>query len=302
MGSAPVDQGYIGAGAAHVEGDAVLNPGVPGNVNSRHDPGSRAGKAGVDRLPGGGFRADDSPVGLHNQQGGLNSQITQVAVQVFDVVADPRHDVGVEDGGYRPFVFTEDRQDFGGQRQVGLGEFVLKEFPNPDLVRGIGVGMGQGDGNGLDPLIAEARRRSAHRIFVKSVDDGAVEGGPFRYFEDALRWHRAFRLDPYVRVGQAGHAVASDFEDVLEPLGYQHPDGRSLALEDSVGGYGGAVEQAAHLRVGHAAFVQYPGYACYETPRWIIRGGGSLEQPEIAGRKVQKDYVGEGSPTSTARA
>ena len=127
-GSAPVDQGYVGAGAAHVEGDAVLNPGVPGNVNGRHDPGGRAGKAGVDRLPGGGFRADDSPVGLHNQQGGLDTQLPQVAVQVFDVVADPRHDVGVEDGGYRPLVLPEDRQHLGGQRQVGLGELFQHQF------------------------------------------------------------------------------------------------------------------------------------------------------------------------------
>ena len=76
-------------------------------------PGSRAGKGGIDRLPGGSFHADHAPVGLHNQQGGLHSQIPKLPVQILDVVADPRHDVGVEDGGYRPLVLPEDGEHFG---------------------------------------------------------------------------------------------------------------------------------------------------------------------------------------------
>ena len=60
-----------------------------------NDPRGRAGKGGIDRLLGGGFRANHATVGLHNQQRGFHPKLPQVPVQVLDVVADPWHDVGV---------------------------------------------------------------------------------------------------------------------------------------------------------------------------------------------------------------
>ena len=117
------------------------------------------------------------------------------------------------------------------------------------------------------------RCRRSHRVFVKGGYDGAVEGGPFRNFKHPLRGYRAFRLDPDVGVSQPGHAVPSDFQDVFESLGYQHPDECALALQNSVGCNGGAVEDAANLRVGHTVGVEYLGDAGDEAPGRVVGSG-----------------------------
>ena len=295
-GSEPAEQGNISAGSAHVEGDAVLNTGVPGHINGGHDPGCRAGEGGVDRLLRGGFRAYHASVGLHNQQGGLHSQFPQFPRQVLDVIADAGHYVGVQHRGNRPLVFPEDWEHFGRQGQVRLRELLQDQFPHPEFVGRVSVGMGQGNGDGLDSFVAEMLCRRTYRVFVERGNDSAVKGGAFLDFKDALRGHGAFRLHPDVGVGQAGHAVASDFQNVLESVGYQYSDGCTLALEDGVGGDGGAVKDVTNLRVGHAIGAENLADAGDEATGWVIGSGGSLEQLETAGGEVQEDNVGEGSP------
>ena len=159
-----------------------------------------------------------------------------------------------------------------------VGELLQNQFPSPEFVGGVRVRMGQGDGNGLDPFVTKMRCRRSHRVFVEGGEDSAVEGGAFRKFKDEFRGYRAFRFDPDMGVGHPGHAVSPDFQDIFEPLGYQHPDGCAFALQNSVGGYGGAVEDATNLRVGHAPRAEYLREAGNEAPRRVVGSGWRLEQ------------------------
>ena len=216
-------------------------------------------------------------------------------VQVLDVSAHARHDVGVEDGGDRPLVLAEHRQHLGGQRQLGVGQALQHQLTRAALVCGIGVGVVQGHGDGVDALRPEARRRRPHGILVEGRQDRAVECGAAGDFVDALGGHRAFRLDPDVGVGHAVHAVTPDFQNVLEPFGHQHADGRALALQYGVGGDGGAVEDAADLGIGYTILFEYAGYACDKAAGRVVGCGGRLVQPNLAGGEIQQDNVGEGS-------
>ena len=131
------------------------------------------------------------------------------------------------------------------------------------------------------------RRRQSHCVFVQGADDSAIEGGAFRNFKEALRGYRTFRLDPDVGVGHPIPGVSSDLQDIFEPLGYQRPYGCAFALQNSVGGYGGAKEDATNLRVSYAPRLEYLGEAGDEAPRRVVGGEGSLKQLEFAGGQVQ---------------
>ena len=153
--------------------------------------------------------------------------------------------------------------------------------------------MGQRHRDGLDPLFPEVLRSGNYRTLVEGGDDGAVVSCALRYLQDAFRGYGALRFHPDVWVGQPGHAVAPDFQDVLEPLGYQDPDRCALALQDGVGGNCGPVENAPDLGVCDPICSENLGQARDKTPRRVVRGGGSLQQLQFAVVQVQQDNVGE---------
>ena len=176
-----------------------------------------------------------------------------------------------------------------------VGEHFHHQFPRSALVGGVRVRVRQGDRYGLDPFRPKARSRRSDRVFVEGRNDGSVECGALRNLKDTLRGHRAFRLDPDVRVGHPVHAVPSNLQHVLEPLGHQHSNGRALALQNSIGGYCGAVEDAPNLGIRHAVRVEYAGDAGDEAPGRVVGRGGGLVQPELAGGQIQQHDVGESS-------
>ena len=58
------------------------------------------------------------------------------------------------------------------------------------------------------PWLTKMRRRRTHGLFVEGLQYRTVESGAFGDFQDALRRHRAFRLDPDVRDWPAGPCCA----------------------------------------------------------------------------------------------
>jgi hypothetical protein len=82
-------------------------------------------------------------------------------------------------------------------------------------VNGVDVGVEQADGDGLVP-----------RVRADSLDG---------------------RRLPVVEIVDPLAVVPLQEQDVAKPPGHQQRDRRALALEDRIGGHGGAVDEVGHL-------------------------------------------------------
>ena len=129
---AALDEGDVGAGAAHVEGDeAALRPGVAlGEIGA----GLRArGGAGEQRVHGApardrGRERHHAAVRLH-QEALLRADagVVEAAVEMVDVVHHHRLEIGVEQRGREPRPFADARQHLARQRDMHAGKFLVDQ-------------------------------------------------------------------------------------------------------------------------------------------------------------------------------
>ncbi len=89
--------------------------------------------------------------------------------------------------------------------------------------------------------------------------------------------------------------MAADLEDVAEAGGGEQRGGRALALEDGVGGGGGAVQHVAQGPGPGAGEAERFFDAGDEAGRGIVRRGRGLGDPEPAAPLVHEGHVGEGA-------
>ena len=79
-------------------------------------------------------RADHSAVAIHDQHGPAEPLAFQRALQMRQVVDQPRADIGIDNRGNEPFVFSDPRRNLMRQRDRNLSEFAGEEFSAPQLV------------------------------------------------------------------------------------------------------------------------------------------------------------------------
>ena len=107
VASAVADERDVGRGAPHVEWNEVRRL-----LHRRHAarPGDAAGRT---RQHGGGRDArrfvhrSNPPVREHDEQGTAESGIPKALLEPFQVAADERADVGIDDGGGDPLVLLD---------------------------------------------------------------------------------------------------------------------------------------------------------------------------------------------------
>src|SRR5690606_40703830 len=89
---------------------------------------------------------------------------------------------------------------------------------------------------------------------------------------------------------------APDLENVAEAFRGQESGARVLALEDQVGGDGGAVPDESDVAARQAADLQDLAHACRGADRGILRSGGHLRGPDAAATLVDQHHVRERTP------
>ena len=129
--------------------------------------------------------------------------------------------------------------------------------------------------------------------FVQRLEGFAAERGALVDLQAIPRPYRAFRLDPGVGVGQAGRAVAGDFQDVFVAVGDQEAHGRALVFEDGVGGDGGAVKDVGEVFKPDAPGPEDFGQAAHEAHRGVFGRGRGFVDGLGAGVEFTEYDIGE---------
>ncbi|MCY1237242.1 hypothetical protein D3C81_1169680 [compost metagenome] len=152
--------------------------------------------------------------------------------------------------------------------------------------------MQEADGDRLEAGIAEGLRGAAYRGFVQRRDDLALRIEPLRNLDAVHARHQYGRLGHAV-VEQVRAGLAADFEDVAKPLRGDQADLRPLALDDQVGGHGGAVADVRDLAGGDAVLAEQLGNPAVDGLRRVMRGGGNLVEMHGSCGFVDHGEVGE---------
>ena len=114
----------VGGGAAHVEGDQVVQPGQPPDGLGADHAGGGAGQHRPHRQPRRLIEADDPTVGLRQMRRRCYAQSFQPLRQPCDVASHDRPEVGVDHGGGQALEFPEFRRDLVGDAGEGLRKFL----------------------------------------------------------------------------------------------------------------------------------------------------------------------------------
>src|SRR5262249_22528118 len=121
-GNAVLDEGGLGGGAAHVEGDEVPVPGEPSDV--RGEDGARRGPR-VERAHGEGggrIRGGDAAVVLHDVETPGEAALLEPGAEGVEVLREARGDVGVDHGGVGPLVLAVLGRDVDGEDHGQAGQ------------------------------------------------------------------------------------------------------------------------------------------------------------------------------------
>ncbi len=238
----------VGRGAAHVEGEDVLEARLAGDVERAGDATRGTGEDPVDRvapcLDRGhetGVRAEDVDV-----RGGANA--VQLRLEILDVRRDLGSDVRVHARGQRPLVLAELRQHLCRERHREARVEPLDDLADPLLVRRVDVRVDQPDRERLDARFDQVAHNALDLRLV-DLDDGL-----------AARTHALDRLarvrERGGRVGllhddpareRAGGLRTGEVQDLREPLGRDQSDAGALRLEHRVRRDGRAVQDVPEV-------------------------------------------------------
>ena len=198
------DQGNVGGGAAHVEGDDAVEAAGAGGGGRADDASGRTGEDGAHGFAGGGRERGDAAAGLHNEdvgrggfrflrsrvrgaQASLFHQFARAVFQIFQVALHYRLQVGVDDDRRGAFVLAEFGEDLVGDGKRNSDR--LQGLRDGFFVFGICEREEQGDRDGLrvcnDKLFGEGFQFSGRRCGQNvSVTGGAFVDSEAEIFRD----------------------------------------------------------------------------------------------------------------------
>ena len=215
--------------------------------------------------------------------------------EILQVAREGGADVGVDDGRPDTLVFLDLRQHVARERDVGARQAPRDRAPGELLVPRIPIRVQIAHRDRFDPRLHQRRQARLERASVQRRRDRAVEAKTLAHAEPAhTRHQRHGRRHPQI-VAIVLETLAH-LDDVAVALGRQETDLGSLALEQRVGGDGGAVddrfglgEEPAQIR---RQLCGQQRQAIDQADGRIRRRRGALGDRERALR-VDRDQVGE---------
>ena len=258
--------------------------------------GRRPAQHGGDRLVHDLLGTEHAAVGLHHVERDVGADVgREPGADVRDVRREPGLDRCVDQGRHRPLVLAVLPQHLAADADHGVGVLLGEDLAHPLLVPRLGVGVQEADAEGVDPPGAEPAGHLARTVLVEGpyLGAGVVEPPADRAHQVAR--HDPGRLDPEVGVAVAvRHRLPRDLEHRVVPLGGDESEPVDLALEQLVGGDGGAVADRADRVTGEVT--QQPQHlvdAGQEAVGGVGRRRRRLGGHELAGVLVEGHHVGE---------
>src|SRR6185437_16681517 len=163
---------------------------------------------------------------------------------------------------------------------------------DPPLVGRVGEGVDQRDGERVDPR--QLRELRADVGVVELADHRAVGGDALVDLDGVLQRGEGLRLGPDDPAREpARHVGTGDLQHLAEALGRDEPDRGALALQDRVGGDGGAVQHLRDVRQGDARLVTDLRDAVAHADGLVGGRGGGLGAPRRPASFLHEQHVGE---------
>jgi hypothetical protein len=273
----------VGRGAAHVEADHPLEPGLDGRPG--HAPTTPP--AGPDRmasLPGRRAGVGQAAVRLHEQQARLAPQGGRHPV---DIAAQDRREVGVDHRGVAAADQLHQRADLVTDRDLGEAN-LARDRRDLRLVVGEPKAVQRHDGNGPEAGVEGGLQPRAGVRLVKRPQHRALDVDPLVDLDHA--GVQRLGLDD-AAIEQPRPGLVADAQGVGVAPGDRQHRGFAGPLEQGVGGHRGA-----HLdRVDGAVAVQQHPHARHG--RVVILLG--IVRQQLVGQqgpvRPPRDDVGEGA-------
>ena len=289
----------VGRGAAAVAGEHPVEAGPPGDEGRTERAGRGAGQHRRDRLVHHLVGGEHAAVGLHHVEGDRApaGEAVEPGVDVADVAADVRLDRGVDEGGHRALVLAVLAQHLGADRHHGVRVLAAQHLAHRELVGVVGVGVQEAHPDRGDVVRAEPAGGGHGIRLVERAQLVALEVHPAADGAHVVGGDDARRLDPEVGVAVAvGHGLAGDLEHELVALGRDEAEPLDLALEQLVGGDGGAVADGGDVVTGGAQHAEDLLDAGDEPVGGVGGRARRLGGDELAGVLVEGHDVGERAP------
>ena len=237
-----MDDAGLGGGAAHVEGDGVLEPDAIaqclGADHARRGSGFQHPDARALRL----LNVEQAAGRLHDQEFARKAGGIEMVAHLAEIAPHARSDIGIRRRRRGALELTILLRQLVRGRDEEIGMALGDDRLCPLLVRGIAVGMQEQDGDRLYAATDRVGRRRPHRILIE------------RDQHFPLRVHALADLVTQITLDQRLVAAkeqvvgfrpvdAADLVDIAKALRGEKRAGCPGALQDGVDRDGGAVQK-----------------------------------------------------------
>ena len=237
-------------------------------------------------------RVVSPPPGGHEEEGAAEAAFPQRGGEALQVAGHEGLDVCVGARGGEAFVFAHLGADAGGQRDGEAGPLCREDLAYAPFVGGVGVAVDEPDRDRFDAVFVEDGQERVDRVLIEGDEDAAVAVDAFPYGEAEAagdEWRGA--VDADVVLLEA--VLLGHLERIAVPLGADQRGAGALALDDGIGGEGGAMDGEPHGGGRDLRRVEHPGNRIEDA----LFGGGvrgeDLGGDEAAARL--QCHVGEGA-------
>ncbi len=221
----------VGRGAAHVEADHPVEPGLRGGLRHSDDSAGRTGQDRVLALEGAGV--GEAARRLHEEEARLGSQRGDDPV---DVASQHRRQIGVDHGRVAAPDQLDQRPDPVADRDLGEAD-LLRQRGERRFVRGPAPAVHQDDRDRAIASLISAYKGGTGGLQVERAKHLALGRHPFVYLDDVVV--ERFGKDD-AACEDVGPRLVADPQRVAEAAADGEDEPLALALEQGVGGDGGA--------------------------------------------------------------
>ena len=178
---------------------------------------------------------------LHDQEVLLIAIVAKELGDLGQIVCDRGTDVGAQHCGAGPRVFPNPGQDVSAQCRIGARHFLGEDRLYAPFVHGIDHRPHQAHGDRVDAFLFEVGERTTHAVFVERFLNFAGIEHAFGYAQAQVARDQRLGRQKLEVVAIRLVAVA-EVQDVAEALGVKDPHLGATAIDDGIGGDGGAVD------------------------------------------------------------
>ena len=301
-GLAAGDQRDVGGGAAHVEGHQLRPHAGRGERHSGRDTARGAGQRGADRQPRRVLQRCHAAMAQDDEDRAGIARAGQPLAQPAEVAGDDGADIGVHRGGGEALELLDFRQHLAGGGDEHAGHGGAHRGCGLRLVPAVAPGMQEADRNRLGAV--GGGDGGGQGCGVERDLHLAVGAQPLAHAVAAVARHQRFGRR-HAQVVALRLQPLAHLHHVAVALRGEHGNARAAALQQRVGGDGGAVDDALgagqQCGQGNSRGGGQVGQAGQHTFGLVGRRAGGLGQKAGAVRGDAHN-VGEGAADVDADA